>query len=39
LGTGGATDLEIRLRIDGADRVGIDIPLGWLDDALPRLGA
>lgn len=29
LETGGATDPEIRRRIEGADRVGIDIPLGW----------
>ncbi|MGA7987422.1 MAG: DUF429 domain-containing protein [Candidatus Dormiibacterota bacterium] len=29
LTTGGATDLEIRSRIERADRVGLDIPLGW----------
>jgi predicted nuclease with RNAse H fold len=29
LGAAGASDAEIRSHIDDADRVGVDIPLGW----------
>lgn len=38
LGTGGATDLEISRRIGEADRVGIDIPLGWPSTFVEAVG-
>jgi len=39
LGVRGATDAEIRRRVEAADRVGVDIPLGWPNafvDAVAR---